>query len=138
MSKIKQVGNTTYLEETEKHNTFSNTANVSMPKELEEALYKLVEMAKGKTYIDENNESKNAEFIEKASELIKSALEHKEKLEKSWEIIKEKPQQYAFIRKYNITRYLREDLSYCTNENDEELLTETEFNLLKELLCQEN
>lgn len=144
MSKIKQVGNTTYLEETEKRNTFSNIANVSMDKELEieeltelEVLADLECYALGSYELD-NFETKEAQehydIIQKETKILKFALERKEKLEKFREIIKEKHQQYAFIRKYNITRYLREDLSYCANENDEELLTENQFNLLKEML----
>ena len=69
----------------------------------------------------EFQEHKEMQYDE-AYNTIKSALERLEKLEKVWEIVKEKPQQYAFIRKYNITRYLIADLSYCAIENDEEFI----------------
>ena len=71
-------------------------------------------------------------MYDKEINIIKSALEQKEKLEKFVEIIKNKPQQYAYIRRYNIKNYV--DTYYCPYEDSEKTLTETEFNLLKETM----
>lgn len=71
---------------------------------------------------------------EKANfELIKSALERKEKLEKAWEITKNSSINFHLIKdSENYNRYIEK--CFLIAGKLETWLTETEFNLLKEML----
>ena len=81
--------------------------------------------------------------IEEWFEPLKSALERKEKLEEVWEIIKEKPNDYYFLVncEFDFTKMSYEQYKTCIygyykQMYDDSLIgfTETEFNLLKEML----
>lgn len=66
-------------------------------------------------------------------ETIKSALELKEKLERAWKTIKEKNPRLSLIK--SMIRLNCVDFEdYDNAVFDYELLTEAEFNLLKEML----
>lgn len=65
--------------------------------------------------------------------IIKSALERNEKLEKVWEIVKEKHPRISLIKSMIKTNSVDFDEYNCAVFSYQQL-TETEFNLLKEML----
>lgn len=83
--------------------------------------------------IEENN--KIEVDCEEELDILKSALERKEKLEKVWEIVKKCQLDVNIF----IQLFIKNDYNYayyCINWDkfSHEFLTETEFNLLKEML----
>lgn len=94
--------------------------------------------------MESNKELEALEFIKldygvepQGYELIKSALERKEKLEKAWEIVKNHGIDMSFcswINERTYEQYLKDKEGYIEKQLEVKSLTETEFNLLKEML----
>lgn len=113
-----------------------------MNKELEEALENLKNGLFGhcrSSYLKNDEKELNAvlKVYEEQYKTIKSALERKEKLEKAWKIVRKKKVDFRLIKKCdnaNTYNYLyAQRYAYDPDYMDNQL-TETEFNLIKEML----
>lgn len=82
--------------------------------------------------VSKRRAKKSFEIIEKEKEIIKSALERNEKLEKVWEIVKTKIISLYFVKSYkDVATYNQKRLEHYYRYDE---LTEEEFNLIKEML----